>query len=236
MLTKKKLRYWLNLVLLALVVAAIPIGWWAVSASVSAKLGGTLLTIVALFTTVLPAKRKDIIEAIDKSGLPEDDGPGLSAIPSILILLALFTGICAILYSAPTRADDSPQFGGCFAAGEFCAGPSAAITVAQFNLATSKFSGGVSPGLGYGITYKPYLWYATGVSAYLSLSIGGGQPSEAIPSLMVSFANYLRIGAGVSITETDGPTRSQWRLMFGIGSDFGGSSDYVRKQVSSASQ
>ena len=238
MITKKKLRYWLNVILLVLIVAAMPIGWLAVSASVSAKVGAVLLVVAALFATVIPAKKKEIVDAIDKSGLPEDeDGAdrqkdaGLSSILSVLFLLALFTGICTILYSATARADDSQQFGGCLAGGDVCLGPSASITVGEFNLSTSKFSGGVIPGIGYGATYRPNEWYATGAALYLSFLVGQGQPNQAVPTLMFSFANYVRLGLGLSVTEQDsGPVSTQWKILFGLGSDFGGSPKYVKTQ------
>lgn len=130
-----------------------------------------------------------------------------------------------LMVSAPAAAQ---QFGNCFASGKLCAGPSATITVGEFNLATSKFSGGVSPGLGYGLTYQPDQWYATGLAAYLAFSVGGSGPSNAKPSLMLSFANYIRIGAALAITEREIGVLKQWSLLFGLGSDFGGSPKYVR--------
>jgi len=133
----------------------------------------------------------------------------------------------SLLFASSARADQ--QFGGCFAGGQLCAGPSVAITVGQFNLATSKFSGGVSPGVGYGVTYRQDQWYATGLAAYLAFTVGGSDPNQAIPSLMLSFANYVRVGAGVSITEqSSGPALTQWRLLFGFGSDFGGTPKQVQ--------
>lgn len=130
-----------------------------------------------------------------------------------------------LLTALPARAE---QFGGCFAGGKLCAGPSATITVGEFNLATQKFSGGVSPGIGYGMTYAPERWYATGLAGYLAFSVGGAQPNSARPALLLSFANYLRLGVGLAVTERDVGTLKQWSLLFGIGSDFGGSPSYVR--------
>ena len=88
------------------------------------------------------------------------------------------------------------------------------------------------PGIGYGATYKPNEWYATGAALYLSFQVGQGQPNQAIPSLMLSFANYVRLGLGVSITEQDtGPTKKSWSVLFGLGSDFGGSPKYVKSRI-----
>ena len=122
------------------------------------------------------------------------------------------------------------QFGGCFAQGRLCAGPSATITVGEFNLSTSKFSGGVSPGIGYGVTYAPDAWYATGLAGYLAFSVGGGQPNLAKPSLLVSFANYIRLGVSYSIAEQAVGTARAFSIAFGLGSDFGGSPTYAGRR------
>ena len=149
--------------------------------------------------------------------------------PGTPVVCALLVGAAALLLAGAARAQ-SPQFGGCIREGSVCFGPSATVTVGQFNFSTSKFSGGIVPGIGYGATYAPTQWYATGLAAYLAFTVGQGTPNEAIPSLMLSFANYVRLGAGVSITETAGPVDTQWRLLFGLGSDFGGSPRYVAGQ------
>jgi hypothetical protein len=151
-------------------------------------------------------------------------GPPSSGTP-VAALLAIGA---ALLLAGPARAD-GPQFGGCVASGAVCFGPSATVTVGQFNFATSKFSGGIVPGIGYGATYGQSQWYATGLAAYLAFTVGKDAPNEAIPSLMLSFANYVRVGAGVSITETSGLVQTQWRLLFGLGSDFGGSPNYLSR-------
>lgn len=143
--------------------------------------------------------------------------------------LAVVLALASLLLAGSAQAADV-QFGGCIRNGAVCFGPSATVTVGQFNFATSKFTGGIVPGVGYGATYAPTEWYATGLAGYLSFTVGQGAPNEAIPSLMLSFANYVRVGAGVSITETEGPVDTQWRLLFGVGSDFGGSPKYVASQ------
>jgi hypothetical protein len=146
-------------------------------------------------------------------------------------LLAAAALIAALACSAQAEAQ---QFGGCFLQGRACAGPSATISVGVYNATTGKFSGGVVPGLGYGITYAPDQWYAAGLAAYFSFQVGQGQPNQAVPSLMLSFANYIRVGLGVRITERqepappDAPPGTQWLVFFGLGSDFGGSPKYIR--------
>jgi hypothetical protein len=139
--------------------------------------------------------------------------------------LFLVPFLCFVAVSfAPTvgHAEASSQFGGCLVGGDVCLGPSATITVGEFNLSTSKFAGGIVPGIGYGATYRPNEWCATGAALYLSFLVGQGQPNQAVPTLMLSFANYVRLGVGVSITEQDsGPAKTQWKILFGLGSDFG---------------
>lgn len=145
---------------------------------------------------------------------------------------ALLIFLVASLLSTTALAQaPSPQFGGCFAQGAVCLGPSASITLGELNLATSKFSGGIIPGVGYGVTYAQGEWYATGAAFYFSFKAGQDGPNQAIPSLVLSFANYVRVGTGCAITETSGPVQTQWLLLFGLGSDFGGTPKYQQAQL-----
>ena len=152
-------------------------------------------------------------------------GPSSSQLGMLVFLVASLLSTTA-LAQAP-----SPQFGGCFAQGAVCLGPSASITLGELNLATSKFSGGIIPGVGYGATYAQGEWYATGLAFYFSFKAGQDGPNQAIPSLVLSFANYVRVGTGVAITETSGPVQTQWLLLFGLGSDFGGTPKYQQAQL-----
>jgi len=153
--------------------------------------------------------------------------------PDVVALLVLAGSLLAAS-TALAQTPPSPQFGGCFAQGQVCLGPSASITLGELNLATSKFSGGIIPGVGYGVTYAQSEWYATGLALYFSFKAGQDGPNQAIPSLVLSFANYVRVGTGVAITETDGPVQTQWLLLFGLGSDFGGSPKYTQAQQQKA--
>ena len=149
-------------------------------------------------------------------------------------MLLVLAGSLLAASTALAQTPPSPQFGGCFAQGQVCLGPSASITLGELNLATSKFSGGIIPGVGYGVTYAQSEWYATGLALYFSFKAGQDGPNQAIPSLVLSFANYVRVGTGVAITETDGPVQTQWLLLFGLGSDFGGSPKYTQAQQQKA--
>ena len=148
--------------------------------------------------------------------------------------IALAVAAVIVLSAAPALAQTppapSPQFGGCFSGGTLCAGPSAAITIAAFNLSTSQFSGGVSPGIGYGLTYEPDQWYAAGVDLYASLRLGQGQPNAATFSLMGHFANYIFVGVGPSITQGAAGQSAlvQWSVLGGFGVPIGGTAAYVK--------
>lgn len=149
----------------------------------------------------------------------------------LLTLTLAFLALSTL--AAPAQAE---QFGGCNESRTLCAGPAVSVTLGSFNLATNKFAGGIIPGVGYGATYQTDSWYAVGLAGYLAFSIGGGEPNYAMPSFLVSFANYVRVGAGVSIAETGGPVQTQWRLLFALGSDFGGAPKYVRAARMGAAQ
>jgi hypothetical protein len=154
----------------------------------------------------------------------------------VLALCTAFVCTYAICAASTAHAQTpSPQFGGCFSDGTVCLGPSAAITVGEFNLSTSKFTGGFIPGAGYGATFMADTWHTVGVDLYLSFVVSQSVPNNAIPTLMLSFANYARVGLGYSITEQPvGSALKQPLLMFGVGSNFGGSPAYVKAQFSRA--
>lgn len=222
-MNKPKVKSWLHLAGLVICLAAAVYVSLRQGLSLTERIGAIAVLFAALKTAM-----GQVLAQVDKAidDLPEEPRlpPPLPNTP-VICLLALGS----LLIAGQARAA-SPEFGGCIRDGAICFGPSATVTVGQFNFATSKFSGGIVPGVGYGATYAPNEWYATGLAGYLAFTVGKGEPNEAIPSLMLSFANYVRVGAGVSITETAGPVETQWRLLFGLGSDFGGSPKYLRSQ------
>ena len=158
-----------------------------------------------------------------------------ASVPGVMlvIVIAAVTAFAVLALDRYANADTGPQFGGCFAGGKACAGPSAAITVASFNLKTSEFSGGISPGIGYGITYAPSQWYAVGADLYASMRLGQGQPNQATFSIMGHFANYVFLGIGPSITQEPAgtPALVQWSILGGFGVPIGGSTSYLKAAV-----
>ena len=153
-----------------------------------------------------------------------------------LIRLAVLSLILA--FAAPALAQTAaPQFGGCFEDGSICLGPSVSVTVGQYNFDSAKFSGGIQPGIGYGVLFAAQQWYKIGLDGYLAFTVSQGTANQAIPALMLSFANYVRVGAGLAIIEkAGGGTLKQPLLMFGFGSNFGGSPEYVKLQAKRAVQ
>jgi hypothetical protein len=128
------------------------------------------------------------------------------------------------------------QFGG-YITPQLYIGPSANVTLVSFNLAKSKFEGGVSPGVGLGVTFIPTTapWASMGVDVYASFRLGQGLPNQGAFSLMGHFANYVFIGVGPTITEgADGEKALvQWSILGGIGVPIGGAPSYANKPVAS---
>lgn len=103
----------------------------------------------------------------------------------------------------------------------------AAVTIGRYE--GGKFSAGLLPGLGYGLVLSPDRWYALGLAAYGQLSVGS-PPNTGALSALVSFANFIRFGVGETWTEqASGPARSSTALLFGLGSDIGGSPKYMKE-------
>jgi hypothetical protein len=133
--------------------------------------------------------------------------------------------------SLATPASAERQFGYCSDRLRLCVGPSASLHLLQWNLTTNKLAAGIVPGAGYGVTWAPDQWYSAGLHLYLSSVVGGGQPGNVTPSIVASFANYLRLGAGAKVAVDGGPARVEWLMLIGIGSDFGGSPRYFREKL-----
>lgn len=92
-----------------------------------------------------------------------------------------------------------------------------------------KFAAGFLPGLGYGLVLLPKKWYSLGLAAYGQLSVGTS-PNTGALSFLLSFANYVRVGLGETWEEqSSGPARRSTALLFGLGSDVGGSPRYVEE-------
>lgn len=142
---------------------------------------------------------------------------------AVPVVVMLFLAVVFAVVAAAHRSARAEQFGGCFASGQLCAGPSASVMLGEYNVTTGKFAGGASPGLGYGLTFAPDQWYATGLSLNLAFTVGG-DANFAKPSAVFSFANYVRFGVAAYLFEG----RRELAVIGGIGSDFGGSPSYVR--------
>lgn len=117
-------------------------------------------------------------------------------------------------------AQETPRGGGCLENKTTCFGPSFGVTVATVDLKTGKVDTTFAPGAGYGATWFVGKWYETGTAGYISLRpADSGQ--RVVGSVMLTFAKYLRVG----LAQQFGDKSDQKRfLLFGLGSDFGSSS------------
>jgi len=216
-------------VVLGVVVLTAPIVAFAVGHSSLGAKSGAVATVALAVLTKLPKALGPTV-SVAPSERAKDAGYFCPCFWTVVALVvAVLLAGAALLWASRANAAES-QFGGCFAGGALCAGPSAAVTVGEFNLSTQKFGGGLSPGLGYGLTWQPDRWYAVGLAGYLAFQVGGGQPNSATPAFMLSFANYLRLGIRYSIAEQDAGTARQASVIFGLGSDFGGSPTFAGRR------
>jgi len=142
---------------------------------------------------------------------------------SALMLLAL---------TGRSRADDSlpdRRLGGCFSNGTICAGPSASASFVVLDLTSGTSKGGFVPGAGYGLTFFADKWYNVGTAMYLSYVTGNDIPSTLTPTLVLSFAEYVRIGFGFEHTDKQSvseggavtPSKTDLLLVLGLGIDIG---------------
>lgn len=128
--------------------------------------------------------------------------------------LALLVG--SVLFAAPARADAPvpSQYGGCNKAGTFCYGPALSLSLVGLDLRSGKFTAGIIPGAGYGMTFFADKPYQLGVGGYAAIQ-SGPETTSGMFSGIVSFAQYVRTGVGWQIVGGSHATL----LMLGLGAD-----------------
>lgn len=128
---------------------------------------------------------------------------------SLRIVLAL------VFLAFATAARAEPKYGGCIPNSSTCFAPSVSISLVSLSLDDFHLNTTVSPGVGYGVTFWTDQWFQTGISGYLSFrDTSTGQ--QLVPSLVLSFAEYMRMGVGYQIGGEEKPF-----LLIGMGTDFG---------------
>ena len=130
-------------------------------------------------------------------------------------------GVLLAVLSVPgmVRAD-SPKFGGCLTNPKYtltCFGPSVSLSLVEMDIKTGTLTTGVAPGIGYGMTINTGKWYEAGASAYVSFR-DTSTGTRLVPSLVFSFAEYVRLGIGQQIGGGGHPF-----LLLGVGANFGSS-------------
>ncbi len=89
--------------------------------------------------------------------------------------------------------------------------PTVIQPLAAIDLKTSTLLYGlqaVSPGLCYGLTYRPGSWYASGISFCLNTAKGEGG-KVVFPSGIVRFVRWAQIGIGAMCSELNSPNQDR---------------------------
>ena len=148
-------------------------------------------------------------------------GPSSSNLGVLVFLVSALLSSAALAQSQPT----SPQLGGCVASGSVCFGTAADVVLTKIGLSGDNkgISGGFSTGVGYGATFAPDKFYATGLDLFLNVNLSGasGIASRVSPALMLHAMNYLFLGVGLDViapTDTVSSYGTGWSLLLGFGS------------------
>lgn len=145
------------------------------------------------------------------SGITVPPAAGFARI-RLLLVMVLFLGA---LVASVARADEPARtFGGCNKVGTFCYGPTVSISVVGMDVKTGKFTAGVIPGAGYGVTFFADQPYQLGLGGYAAIQ-SGPDTTSGLFSGIVSFAQYLRVGVGWQVI---GGSHSTLALL-GLGAD-----------------
>lgn len=129
---------------------------------------------------------------------------------AFLLLLAL------ALIPATAIAEHDRTLGTCSADGTICVGPEASVAVLAWDFDAEQLRTGVSPGLGYGLTFLADQPWSLGLGAYLSYS-RQGDVDQATPAIIARIAEYIRVGIAWELVDGDASPL----LLFGAGLDFG---------------
>ena len=145
-------------------------------------------------------------------------------------IYCLFASLVAamLIFAAPIFAQDTvaedeiagetreSKFGTCSEDGTICVGPSASLFAIQmkFDNGNTNVDFGLIPGVGYGVSIKKSRLVNVGVAGYIATKVDDPQGVDA--TLVISYMEYVRVGAGISFVEGIGATSC---LVFGIGAD-----------------
>ena len=135
------------------------------------------------------------------------------------LILTLSLGLSSVAFA---QSSGAPLFGGCTTSrnlGSVCVGADISIALLTINLAESNLSFGTRGGPGVLVRAWSDKWYSAGVGGYLVTNVGGSAPNEIDPSIVLNFAQYVRVGMGWILREQGSgqPFLKQACLLIGVG-------------------
>jgi len=227
MVTNSTVKQWVHSILLGLVLASLVLVLVSGAVpSTQGKLGVVLVVAGALWANLATIFKK-ADEAIDVAFPPRRDDGGFTDVRFwvwAIVLSVASVIVWAMLFIHAARADvNNPALGRCFtyeADGKTCKVSerfSGILPVVALNLATGAASGGVGAvpvGVCHGVTYKPAMWWASGVDLCAVAKFGTSSPNSYGVSFHIFAADYGSIGIGPLGQQVDGKLVWQWWLFF----------------------
>jgi hypothetical protein len=167
-----------------------------------------------------------------KTGNIRPPSKGAATLPGFvwIAIVAALTALAVVFVAGQAHAQTAdPQLGTCTASGSTCFAPAVAVSVASYNFSSKNIAAGVTPQVGYGLTYHALV--DVGAAIYLGASVGQGAPNNMNLTLLADVANWLRFGPGVSLIQGGS---AEFLFFIGTGTNIVGSSAYVKKQEQEA--
>ena len=153
-----------------------------------------------------------------------------------LFVLATFLTVFCLTSPSEVQAETTPlSITHCLVNyPDICFSPAANITVGLYNVNTGKFSKDFQAGVGYQVTFASSQWYRSGVGLFLNADLSD-TPNRVTPSIMISIAEWARLGVGMMFISQDsgGPTH-QFLLMLAGGATYTGTVSVASVQANTA--
>lgn len=144
---------------------------------------------------------------------------GFARLPVLVALL--IAALAAVPFVARAQTPPAePKFGGCLSRyPATCFSPAVSVNVLAMSIKDGALTSTFDPGIGYGVTVFSDQWYRVGATATFAFpTLGGSRRVE--PALLVSFAEYARLGFACPLYMPGG-LADNGQLLLGFGADFG---------------